>query len=104
MAGKDSPCTELGMTVTDLTPETAESLNLSREAHGAVVTQVAPGSLADVAGIAPGSVIMEVQGQTVKDAAQFRSQLSKHDLKSGVRLLVQSGDLRRFVLLQTKAA
>jgi hypothetical protein len=30
--------------------------------------------------------------------------LSKHDLKSGVRLLVQSGDLRRFVLLQTKAA
>jgi serine protease Do len=103
-AGKNSACTELGMTVTDLTPETAESLNLSREANGAVVTQVDPGSLADMAGIAPGSVIMEVQGQTVKDAAQFRSQLSKHDLKSGVRLLVQSGDLRRFVLLQTKAA
>jgi hypothetical protein len=40
-------------------------------------------------------------GTPVESARQFREQLAKQDLKSGVRLLVQAGDMRRFVLLES---
>jgi serine protease Do len=102
-AGGRDVSEELGLTVANLTPEQAESFGLSRNIQGVVVTQVDPNGLAYLAGIEPGNVILDVQGTPVTNVTQFREQLAKHDLKSGVRLLVQSGDMRRFVLLESRS-
>ena len=100
-AGNAEVPDELGLEVSNLTREEAQSLGLSTDTHGVVVTRVDPNGLAYLAGIEPGNVILDVQGEPVANVAQFREQLAKHDLKSGVRLLVQAGEARRFVLLQS---
>jgi serine protease Do len=94
---------DLGLTVADLTPQQAQSLGLAAGTHGVVVTQVDPNGLAYEAGIQPGDMIIDVQGVPVSSVTEFRAQLRKHDLKSGVRLSVQSGETRRFVLLRSNA-
>ena len=93
---------ELGMTVADLTPDLARSFGLSSSIQGALVTEVAPASAADRSGLVVGNVSLEVQGVPVSSVADFRAQLGKHDLKAGVRLLVQAGEGRHFVLLKTR--
>jgi serine protease Do len=99
IGGRDTS-EELGLTVETVTPEQAESLGLNRDLHGVLITKVDPNGMAYEAGIEPGNVIIDVQGQPVANVTQFREQLAKHDLKSGVRLLVQAGEMRRFVLLR----
>lgn len=91
---------EIGVTVANLDSQAAQSLNLPSGAHGVVVTQVDPNGLAAMSGIEAGNLILDVQGTPVSDVNEFRAQLSKHDLKSGIRLHVQVGDSQRFVLLQ----
>ena len=53
----------------------------SKGIHGALVTQVKPGSFADEAGLAPGLVITEINRQPVTSIDQFQSLVSA--LKSG---------------------
>jgi serine protease Do len=91
---------ELGLSVTNLTPQQAESLGLDGGVHGVVVTQVAPDGLAYAAGIRPGNLVLDVQGTAVSSVSEFQHALRKHDLKAGVRLAVRSGDTQRFVFLQ----
>jgi serine protease Do len=55
----------LGVVVGAVTRELAEALNLDRSA-GALVNDVSEGSSADRAGIEPGDVILEFDGQTVE--------------------------------------
>jgi serine protease Do len=94
---------ELGLGVADLTPQQARELGLEANTRGVVVTQVDPNGLAYTAGIQSGDVIVDVQGVPVSNVTEFQRELRKHDLKSGVRLAVQSGNARRFVLLQSNA-
>jgi serine protease Do len=91
---------ELGLGVANLTPQQARTLGLDSGTHGVLVTQVNPGGLAHMAGIEPGNLIVDVQGVPVSNLSEFGRELQKHDLKSGVRLAVRSGDTQRFVLLQ----
>ncbi|MBN2562653.1 MAG: DegQ family serine endoprotease [Phycisphaerae bacterium] len=91
---------ELGMTVADLTPDLARSFGLSSSIEGVLVTEVAPAGVAARSGIVVGNVILEVQGVPVSNVTEFHTQLGKHDLKAGVRLLVQAGEGRHFVLLR----
>lgn len=91
---------ELGLTVETLTAEQAQSLGLDKDVNGVVVRQVSPDGLAARAGIEPGDVISQVQGEPVANAGQFRSRTAKADLHEGVRLLVQRGEMRHFVFLQ----
>ena len=98
--GSDSEA--LGLTVTNLTPETARSLGLKADTHGVVITDVDPDSAAARAGLERGNVILKVQDTPVTSVSEFQAQLARQDLKSGVRLLVQAGDLERFVLLRSE--
>ena len=93
---------ELGLSVANLTPEAAGSLGLSATAKGVLITGVNPDGAAARAGLQPGNLIVEVQGVKVNSVAEFRTQLARHDLKAGVRLLVQAGDMQHFVLLRTE--
>jgi len=103
MGSEKSTANELGLDVVNPTSQEARSLGVESDMRGVVVAQVDPNGLAYMAGIRPGDVILDVQGEPVGDVAAFQRQLQEHDLKSGVRLAVQSGDMRRFVLLQSKA-
>jgi serine protease Do len=55
----------LGVVVGAVTRELAEALNLDRSA-GALVSDVTPGGSADRAGIKPGDVILELNGQVIE--------------------------------------
>jgi serine protease Do len=98
--GTQTEAPDLGMTVKTLTPELAQGLGLKEQQHGVVVTEVEPGGLAATAGIRPNDLIVSVQGKAVENAAQFREETSKYDLKKGIRLVVQSGGTERFVFLR----
>jgi Do/DeqQ family serine protease len=62
----------LGITIEDLTPGRAGDMQLEL-AGGAVITAVEPGSPAARAGLEPGDVIVEVNGQPIQDAGDLRN-------------------------------
>ena len=64
----------LGVGIQAVTPDLAESFNLEN-AHGALVTNVMPGSPADQAGIQRGDVIVEYEGQAVDDPRMLQGQV-----------------------------
>jgi serine protease Do len=92
--------TALGLTVENLSPQTAQELDYSSDQTGVLVTAVEPGSLAADAGIQPNDLIVSVLDKPVENVAQFRAALGRHDLKEGVRLTVQSGTMKRYVFLR----
>jgi len=94
----------LGLTVHSLVPELARAVGLDGNLRGALVITVDPLSIADNAGLQPGDLIVEVQGQAVSDAKEFEAALEKHDLKKGVRLRVRDRSSQRFVFLQSDGA
>ena len=97
--GRES-AVDLGMTVKTLTPEIGRRLGYD-ELHGVMVTAIEPLGLADRAGIRLNDLIINVQGTAIEDVAGFRRELARYDLKEGVRLVVQSGALQRFVFLRS---
>lgn len=62
---------QLGVVAQDLNADLAVALR-ANTSKGAVVSQVLPGSGADVAGLAPGDVILAIDGQDVADAGELR--------------------------------
>jgi len=56
----------LGVATQDLTPDLANAFGLPARSGGAVVVEVQPGSSADEAGLAPGDVVVEVNGRPVR--------------------------------------
>jgi len=91
---------DMGMTVKNLTPEIARQLGYE-QTEGVVVTSVEPLGLAAKAGISVKDLIISVQGKSVKNVTEFRREIAKHDLKKGVRLMIQSGAMQRFVFLKS---
>jgi serine protease Do len=93
---------ELGLTVSNLTPEVRRSLGLGSEVGGVVITEVDPNGVAYKAGLREGQLILDVHGKPVSNVAEFRSQVAKQDLKKGIRLRVQAGEQQVFVLLRAE--
>ena len=91
----------LGLTVHSLVPEFARAVGLNPNLRGALIISVDPLSVADNAGLQPGDLIVEVQGQPVNNANDFQTALEKHDLRKGVRLRVRDKSSQRFVFLQS---
>ncbi|HXG30187.1 MAG TPA: DegQ family serine endoprotease [Thermodesulfobacteriota bacterium] len=60
----------LGVLVQQITPEIAESMNL-KEPEGALVADVTPGGPADKAGVKRGDVILEFNGNRIKDMSEL---------------------------------
>jgi serine protease Do len=91
---------ELGMTLQPLTPELAEQFGYDG-AHGVLVTDVEPGSLAARAGIQRGYLIEEVNRQAVKTPQQVKKMIKKSQKKT-VLLLVREGENSRYLALKLK--
>ena len=62
----------LGITIQDLTPALADSMGLTVRG-GAVISDIEAGSAAARAGLAPGDVVVAVNGQPVLDADDLRN-------------------------------
>lgn len=65
-----------GFALEDLTPDTRQQIQAPSDVHGAVVTNVEPGSSAENAGIQRGDVIVEVNRKPVHSAADVQQALS----------------------------
>lgn len=87
--GKSSD--KVGVTVEEISKELADRLGL-RDSKGLVITEVKPGSSAEELGIAPRSIIIEINGarpETLKAYNVIMAKLKKGDV---VRLLLRRPD------------
>lgn len=77
----------LGVGMTNLTPEIARELGV-REAGGAVVTGVLPGSPAEKAGLQPRDLIRRFNGRPVKDMLALRTRVAECEIGARVELII----------------
>jgi serine protease Do len=78
---------QLGVTVQTVTSDLAEGLGL-KQAHGAVVSSVAPGSAAERAGVKRGDVIESFNGQAVHDTNTLRNRVAEAGPGSTAELVI----------------
>ncbi len=91
------PRPQLGISVQDVTPSLASSAGLPVN-RGVLVTQVSPDSPAAAAGIAPGDVIVSMDGQEVAGVDDLRRLMVNHAVGETISLgVVSAGQARRTV-------
>jgi serine protease Do len=78
---------ELGIRVTNLTPEIAKRMNLS-PTEGVLVENVESGSKAAEAGVQSGDVIKEINHQAIKSVKDYSSQMSKLKKDDAVQIFI----------------
>jgi Do/DeqQ family serine protease len=88
----------VGIKLRDVTPEVAESLQLVN-ARGVEISEVAPGSAADRAGIKVGDVAVSMNGVPLESATQLRNGLALLRVGQSVELLVSRNGVQRSVTL-----
>ena len=81
-----------GATLEELTPQVAKALGYN-STNGLVVSQVDEDSPADKAGLAPGAIVVAVDGQEVRDIVSAARLL--HGKESGGRLMLDIVQVRR---------
>jgi Do/DeqQ family serine protease len=83
-----------GMAVEPLTPQVARELGLSRQKEGVVVRDVDPDGAAASAGLRPGDVISQVNGEAVKTPSELKSALaSAHDRPALLLVTRENADI-----------
>jgi serine protease Do len=97
--GQTQSADEIGLTVQALTPQLAEQLD-APVGEGVVVTEVESGSIAAMAGIEAGAVILEVNRTKVSGPADFRKAIEKAGKGRGILLLLRQDGTQRFVALK----
>lgn len=87
----------LGLKVQTLTPQLADQFNAT-PGEGVVVTGVKSGSVAAMAGIEAGTIILQVNHQWVRDAQAFRQMIEQSNDKR-VLLLLRKGNMQQYLVL-----
>jgi len=75
----------VGMTVADLTAQIRSHLHIPSEVNGVIVADVQEGTAASLAGMKAGDIIQEVNRRSVKNEADFKTQLASR--RSDILLL-----------------
>jgi serine protease Do len=96
---EETPAVDLGLAIEALTPDIARRLG-TKSKTGVVVRQVEPSSLGERATLQPRDVIVSVNGNKVTSTSDFYERIQQADLKKGVRLVVESQGMERFVFLR----
>src|SRR5262249_31173117 len=86
----------LGWAVTPLTPELAQQLGLSRNAHGLVIKDVDPSGAAAEAGLQRGDVIEQGNRQPGRAEGGLKTALSRAESQA-VLLLINRGGASAYV-------
>lgn len=87
----------VGVAVRALTADEAQRLRLAK---AVVVTSVAPGSLAKMAGIAPGTLILEVNRKPVGSAVEFAAALVSEEANGSALLRIAENGRSRYLTLR----
>ena len=82
---------KISITVQELTKELADRMGI-KDGKGLIITEVQSGSSAEEAGVAPGSIVIEVNGQRPETLESFRTLLSALKKDDVVRLLLKRRD------------
>jgi len=90
---------ELGLTVQTITADLAEQFDVE-SGKGVVVTNVKNGSIAAIAGVRIGTVILQVNQQDVNSAAEFKRAIEKRNEKKKVLLLISDRGMSRYLVLR----
>jgi serine protease Do len=90
---------KLGLTAQNLTDDLAERLGY-KGLKGVVVTQVEPGSLAELSGIRDGMLIVEVNREPVSNVKEFEKAVEKAGKDRSILLLLTDGRFARYVILK----
>ncbi|HXI86378.1 MAG TPA: Do family serine endopeptidase [Parvularculaceae bacterium] len=100
-AKEDSLAANVGLRVEPLTAALRNQFQVPDETTGVVVTGVRPGSSAEDAGLRPGVVILEADGQPALSAAAIKGALdaAKAAGKAAILLRVQFGEAKQFAAL-----
>jgi len=94
--------TALGMSLSEITPQIAEELK-ARNREGVVITGVAPGSPAALAGLAPGDIIREVNQKPVANLQAFQKIASGVKPGEDLLLFVERGGDAIYLVLERPA-
>jgi serine protease Do len=100
-SGAEESSADFGLTVQTLTPELAERLGYEQNQQGVVITDVNATSMAARAGLRQGDLVLQVDGQPVRNIRDFREAMAKADTAKGVLLQVMRDGSRRFVFLKS---
>ena len=88
----------MGLTVTELNPEEAAVFEVEA-GKGVLVRQVEPGSIADVAGIEAGDVLIRIDNRDIRDGADYESATAVIMVGDTVHVrVVRDGDERTYRL------
>ncbi len=101
MTGQNEFLRKLGLEVQPLTPALAEQFGYGVK-EGVIITGVAPGSPAALAGLRPGMLIEEVNHVKVKDMEDLARALAKSKKTGRVLFLVRDREFRRYVAISLK--
>ncbi|MDT8452708.1 MAG: DegQ family serine endoprotease [Gammaproteobacteria bacterium] len=93
---------QLGLTVQTLSAELAKQFN-ARAGEGVVVTEVKRGSVAALAGINVGTIILQVNHKSIATAEEFAHEITKADKSRPILLLIRFGEVQRYVSLDWRA-
>ena len=92
---------KFGFEVDEVNSETARKAGV-QESKGVVVTKVAINSLADKAGIKPGTVIIAVDRIPVINKEEFDKGIKKGLENKKVLLLIKQANMTRFITLKSE--
>ena len=89
---------KLGLVVQNLTDDLTERYGYEG-LTGVIVTQVEPGSIADLAGITPGTLIIEVNRKPVENTKSFKEAIEEAAKVKAILLRIKQGRAIVFVVL-----
>ncbi|MCA9799509.1 MAG: trypsin-like peptidase domain-containing protein [Cyanobacteria bacterium HKST-UBA04] len=93
----------IGISMTDLNPQLAQSLGLSPSTNGIVVAQVFPNSPAQRAGFRQGDVIQRVDGQALDDSKDLQKLIRSKPLNSTMNFqILRNGQMNALSLTTEK--
>jgi Do/DeqQ family serine protease len=93
----------LGVNIYSLTPDVARALGAPADVHGALVSQVVPGSAADKAGIKINDIITSVNGHPIKSNVELRNAIGLLRIGQQVEIgLLRDGKPQKVTALITQ--
>lgn len=92
----------IGVVIQDLTPDLAEAMGIAGR-QGAVVSQIEPGSPAERAGLAPGDVVIAVDGEPVRNSTELRNRIGLVERGRRIDLTVLRDGRERHVRVEVSA-
>ena len=88
----------MGVTVEDLTEKTAEQYGFEL-GTGVLITKIEPQSPADKANLKVGTLIVEVDRQTINNAESFKAAIKETDVSEGVLFLIQNQQGSQYIIV-----